>query len=111
MVVGALWLVACRSIWVHPEAPAEKYASDLFFCQRGIELSEWRETQQAGTDTRSDRAWALGDAAAPAVVMPGWKHCMIRLGWHTRAGSRSEAPWSNQTAARTRGRGKSGVAR
>lgn len=103
VVVGALLLVGCRTVWVHPEATADKYASDLFFCQRGIELSEWRETHETSTGTRSDRAWALGDDAAPAAELPGWKHCMIRLGWDTRVGFRSEAPWSSPTAARKRG--------
>lgn len=101
--LGALLLLGCRSIWYHPQATAEKYEQDLFFCQHGMELSEW-QARHAGTE--SERAWALGQRAVPGPVQHGWKQCMVRLGWNTRVGFRSEPPWSSRPPAPSRGRGK-----
>jgi hypothetical protein len=86
-------LLGCRSVWVHPDATAEKYANDLFFCRQGMERSEWQARAESEFDTRSDRAWALEGTDEPKVVNRAWKSCMVSLGWDTVVGSRSSPPW------------------
>jgi hypothetical protein len=103
VVLAAFAVLGCRSIWYHPEATGEKYTRDLFFCQHGMELAEWRAQLP---NTASERAWALGEGVVPGPVDRGWKQCMVRLGWDTRVGFRSEKPWSRRPPAPPRGRGK-----
>ncbi len=101
VILSAILLLGCRSVWVHPEATAQKYEGDLFFCKHGVERSEWKpDPGEVATD--SDREWALGGGSQPTVVREGWKHCMIRLGWHTVVGGRSEKPWRTPAERRKR---------
>lgn len=94
LILGLLLLASCRSVWVHPEATEEKYAADLFFCQRGVELDEWQASGGAVTETRSERVWALNPAVdAVGGMRPDWKQCMVALGWHTVARSRRNPAW------------------
>ncbi len=96
--LGALVLVGCRTVWVHPEATADKYADDTFFCKYGIERSEWvpPEPEPGERVTQSDRAWALEspeDYAELGEPRSNWKRCMVRLGWGTGSGSRDGYEW------------------
>ena len=94
--LAGLLLLGCRTIWVHPDATAEKYYNDLFFCRYGIERSEWKpEPDSGGTATDSERAWALEgeEVEVPRKMNPDWKKCMVRLGWTTSTGGRGDEPW------------------
>ena len=80
----ALFLVGCRSVWVHPEASAEKYAHDLHVCRYGTEPS-------------------VAAGASPGRAQRGWKQCMVGLGWETDTGFRSNQPWSKPQKPRKLG--------
>ena len=88
--------LSCRTQWRHPEATAGKYADDTFFCQYGIERSEW-EAQQREKDTsqiESDRASALSTASRPVGgARPNGKECMVKLGWKPVVEAWDAARW------------------
>jgi hypothetical protein len=88
----AVSLVGCRTVWVHPEATAQKYADDTFFCKYGVERSEW--VSEAGVEAERQRALA----PAGGVINRAWKHCLRELGWTTTTGSRSNEAWSTPEA-------------
>ena len=106
LILAAVFAVGCRTVWVHPEATAEKYQKDTFFCKYGIEQSDWSppvEAETAGegstadmkteaermTEEAGERSWALGiDPGRP--VKRDWKKCMSRLGWNSVTSARQE---------------------
>jgi len=95
-LVIAIFGLSCRTQWRHPDATAEKYSHDTFFCQYGIERSEWeaQQREQGVSKTESDRSWALSDDSLPAGgVRPDWKHCMIKLGWESVQQGSGDARW------------------
>lgn len=100
LLVAAV-LVGCRTVWVHPEATAKKFDEDTFFCKYGIERSEW-EPDPAEPTTDSERAWAFEGGSQPATVSPGWKRCMLKLGWDTSVSFRSAKPWRKPTQQKPR---------
>ncbi len=107
LLLASLSLVGCRTIWVHPDATAEKYENDMFFCRYGIERSEWKpEPKPDEPVTESERAWALEgpNEVPPGEVRAGWKKCMVRLGWSTSSSGRGDRPW--RTPLPPRGYGK-----
>jgi hypothetical protein len=96
----SLVFVACRTVWVHEEATAEKYANDIFFCKYGLERSEWLPPEPEERRTQSERAWALGEPDYSSLGEPreDWKRCMVRLGWRTSAGGRDGLEWQLDSA-------------
>ena len=79
-IVCAAILFGCRSVWVHPEATAEKYQEDTARCKYGMTSSELEEV--------------IND---PDRQMPrhrdDWRECMQLLGWTTETDYRSEPVW------------------
>ena len=105
----------CRTVWVHPEATAEKYSGDLFFCHYGVERVVWEAERArdapetapvaAAAPGAADRSWALGEATpapAPGPVRAGWKRCMVNFGWDTSASGRRDRPWRTPRPPRSR---------
>lgn len=109
LLLVALGLVGCRTVWVHPNATADKYADDTFFCKYGIERSEWvpPEPREGERGTASERAWALEspeDYASLGEPRKNWKRCMVRLGWGTASGGRDGYEWRVQSKSMPRRR-------
>ena len=84
-MLGALMLgcgfgLGCHAVWTHPDATAEKYNRDLYYCRYGVEpdpnLTEAEIRQRALLLQRKD-----------------WKQCMTALGWTKTTGSASSEPW------------------
>jgi hypothetical protein len=82
----ALGIVGCRTVWVHPDASAQKYADDMFWCQYGYH--------------RGDE---IAEHTAPRPLHRGWRECMGALGWEPRRGVKWELPYDRHDteAART----------
>ena len=79
-VLAVTSLLGCRTVWVHPEASQEKYASDFYRCRFGAEPPT-NEQIHAG--------------ALPSVsARPDWEQCMGLLGWTPEVGMRWSESYS-----------------
>jgi len=74
-----LLIVGCRVVWVHPEASAEKYETDVAHCKYGLTAVDLNRTIQAGK-------------ALPPHNR-NWKQCMQLLGWSTETKPRAHRLW------------------
>ena len=75
-----LVLSGCRSVWVHPEATADKHREDLARCKYGISSAE------------ADEIVTNPDRQIPPH-RPDWRNCMELLGWSTKTARRGHRIW------------------
>jgi len=77
----ALTFPGCRSVYVHPEATAEKFENDQARCKYNVSAAEL--------------AAIVGDESRTIPpIRRDWKKCMIAMGWDTRSRVRSSNVWS-----------------
>lgn len=81
---SAVLLTGCRTVWVHPDASAEKYHEDTVRCQFGISSTELERLHERYA---TEPEFRLPEARS------GWTRCMEARGWSTRVGLRSKASW------------------
>ena len=76
----ALGVSGCRSVYVHPDATAEKFEVDSTRCKYNMNPTDFRNV--------------LADSSQDVpVIRTDWKRCMVALGWETRGGVRAENIW------------------
>jgi hypothetical protein len=78
MISIPLVSTGCRSVYVHPEATAEKFERDQIRCKYNMNQAEL------------DRVLSDPSQDVPKIRRD-WKRCMLLLGWDTQSGFR----WSN----------------
>lgn len=76
----AVLVAGCRTVWVHPDATAEKYAEDIARCKYGLTAAEVNHI-------------VLNSGEALPPHRRNWKQCMQILGWSTETKPRAHPLW------------------
>ena len=82
LLLALLVTAGCRNVWVHPEATAEKYNSDLYLCKYG-------------TPQPTAEEYANPNRVVPKVRRD-WKLCMAAQGWELDTRHRSSKPYASK---------------
>ena len=76
-------LSGCRTVWLHPDASAEKYEKDSIRCKYNMNPRELDHI--------------LSDPNQPEPrIRSDWKRCMALIGWSSRTDSSGNPAWARE---------------